>query len=58
MSVLLVSKHWYSGLHRKIIKRYLISEPSGGLIEKMRLKVYRQVCSPPFSRTVYLRMVE
>ena len=57
LNLLLVSKQWHLNLNRKIIKRYLIHEKDHNLVNSLRLKLYKVVCCPPFTRAVYTRMI-
>ena len=41
-----------------ILKRFLIHESNYVFVKKHRLSLYKQICQPPFTRTVYERMVE
>jgi hypothetical protein len=54
----LVCRAWQSHLHPKVMKRYLIQERDYALVNRFRLRLYCEICRPPFSRQVYKRMLE
>lgn len=56
--LLVVNKQWSGWIRQKLLKRLLIHERSQQVMSRVRLRLYLVVCHPPFSRTVYQRMVQ
>ena len=50
LNYLLVNKEWSEILRTKVFKRYLIEDNNYNFVNKIRLKVYTQICHPPFSQ--------
>ena len=53
----LVCKEWGRSLKHHAYCRYLVDENNYSFLAKHRLKVYKAICTPPFSESVYKRMV-
>ena len=57
LNILVVCKQWNQHLRKYAFRRYLIENNNHAFANKYRLKIYQEICSPPFTRKVYERMV-
>lgn len=58
INLLLVCKLWGQNMRKSILRRVLIEEKSEQFLLRHRLPLYQAICNPPFSRSVYQRMVD